>query len=242
MDEFEHDQHRQKIFELFRTSSRGGRTIRGTADQRGMSFTLRHIPWFAAIEMGLRKQADRNRYIILELKDIPPEKRGRFDLPSTKHLCDLGQRLLATGLRHYQRTLDLAPQLKSMQAEGVPGRVIENFSLPAAIFAAIFGMAVDETEAMLRDWLINWDFFDQAQRDEIRLLQEILTSEVVMDGGIRSTVSMLLDKPFEQDAIKALLRVGIKRPRKRGSLNKAVIFFIPDVVRRYLLRGSDLED
>ena len=67
VDEFEHDSHRQRILELFRTSSRGGETIRGTADQRGAGYKLHHIPWFVAVETGLRKQADRNRYIVLEL-------------------------------------------------------------------------------------------------------------------------------------------------------------------------------
>ena len=52
IDEFDLYSQRQKVLELFRTSSRGGEILRGTADQTGISYGVRHIAWFAAIESG----------------------------------------------------------------------------------------------------------------------------------------------------------------------------------------------
>jgi hypothetical protein len=247
-DEFEKDDHRQKILELFRGSSRGTKVARGTADQRGMSFTVRHIPWFVAIETGLKKQADRNRYIILELQDIPPERRGNVELPPTSRLHDLGQKLLAIGLHYHKRAREIAAVVKGLQIEGVPGRVVESFSVPVGIYAAVFGMTNEQAGEALRGWLASWDFSSQASKDEHDVLDEIFTSEVTYDRGQRSTVSGLLDKisnPRQMgdasDAIDALARVGIRRVNKRfgNQETQHVIFFATDVIRRQLLKNGE---
>ena len=140
VDEFEHDNHRQKILELFRTSSRGGEVIRGTINQHGASYKLKHIPWFVAIETGLRKQADVNRYLILELDNLPPGKRGDVKfIPPIPQLRDLGLRLFAVALRHFQAARALSVALRSQQVDGVPGRVVESLSVPMGMYAAIQG-------------------------------------------------------------------------------------------------------
>lgn len=245
VDEFEHDNHRQRILELFRTSSRGGDTIRGTADQRGAKYRLRHIPWFAAIETGLRKQADRNRYIIFELDDIPGDKRGNIDLPSTERLRDLGQRLLAVGLRHVGEAKRLAALLKGQQFVGVPGRVVESFSVPCAMVSAIYGHTFDVARDMMQNTLAGWDFGSQSSRDDIDLLQEIFTAEVSLDGGRRSSVSQLLHRIVvgnDPDVTAALARVGIRRIAKRGKhRGELALFLCHGTIRKQLLRNSEYQ-
>jgi len=254
IDEFEHDQHRQKVLELFRTSSRGGLTIRGTSDQKGVSFQLRHIPWFAAIETGLKKQPDKNRFVILDLNEIPADKRGKITLPTADQLRDLGLRLLAVGLRHFHRAKAFALDLRGYQIDGVPGRCVETYGVPCGMYSAIFGHRLDEAQTNMRTWLAPWDFATQSERDHVMLLQAIYTSEVNLGHGKRSTVSALLAlqtmriDPDEsealarlkiKDATEALANVGIKRVVKKNG--DVVIYFHPPVVSR-LLRGTEFEN
>lgn len=240
VDEFEHDSHRQKILELSRMSSRGGYVIRGTIDQRGTKFRLRHIPWFAAIETGLRRQADRNRYILLELEEIPEDVRGKINLPSQSQLHDLGLRLLAVGLRHYLEARRLAKALRSVQSPEVPGRVVESFAVPCGMISAIRGHDDTLAALWLAETLSAWDFRFQTSRDDLDVLQEILTAEVFMEGGQRQTVSQLLGQPSNPDITKALARVGIRKIYKRGKDHGqvAVLWICTEVVRKNLLKTS----
>ncbi|HWA98898.1 MAG TPA: hypothetical protein VG713_10420 [Pirellulales bacterium] len=212
LDEFEADQHRAKILELFRTSSRGGSVIRGTADQRGAKFSLRHIPWVAAIELGLHRQADKNRFIVLELENIPPDRRGKITLPTPGQLSSLGIKLLCVGLRHYRRARELSGMLRGHQIDGVPGRVVESFSVPLGLRYALEGFDNTEACAQMTRFLADWDFGGQQSRDEFDLLHEIFTSEVLLEGGHRMTVSQLLNRDTRpMGADQALARVGIRR-------------------------------
>ena len=243
IDEFEHDKHRQAVLELFRTSSRGGKTIRGTADQKGLTFQLRHIPWLAAIETGLRRQPDKNRYIILDLNEIPAGVRGSIDIPTDDRLADLGQRLLAIGLRHFWRARELANDLKRVQIEGAPGRAVETFAVPCAMFSAIFGHPTFEAIANQKFWMKAWDFTDQAGRDDENILAEILTGEVIMDGGRRTTVAHLLDDALNADSKSALARVGLAKVGKRKGEHKGdmMLFVYPPVVRKMLLSRGEYQ-
>jgi hypothetical protein len=242
IDEFEHDIHRQKILELFRTSSRGGDTIRGTSDQRGMKYRLKHIPWFAAIETGLKKQADRNRYIILELGAIPGDKRGTLELPTSEALRDLGQRLLAIGLRYWAETKDLATKLKSVQVPGVPGRVVESFSVPCAMIACISKFSIEAAREYMAYAMGGWEFGAQGGRDDVDLLQEILTSLVDIGSGRRESVSQLikLGSLIDEHSHAALLRAGVRLITKRSGPDRGdkVLFLAPRVVTKQLLKGQ----
>ncbi len=244
VDEFEEDRHRQQIFEMFRSSSQrsGGRKLRGSASHEAVSFVMQHIPWFAAINMGVRKQPDRNRFIVLDLDEFPAGAHGKIQLPTLGRLRDLGQRLLAIGLTKRSSIVPIATHLKTLEIEKVPGRVVENFSLPAAVFAAVFGLDKAMAEATLRDWMTQWDFIGQSVRDHVEVLQEILTSEVVMEGGRRTNVSALLRELPMPDVTATLARLGIRRIHKRGGEYESTLFFCTSVLQRNLLRpGGDFQ-
>lgn len=239
-DEFEHDNHRQKILELFRASSSGGEVIRGTSDQKGVKYRVRHIPWFAAIETGLRKQADVNRYIILELNEIPGHMRGKIKMPSAERLRDLGVRLLAIGLRHYKEARRLAATLRGNQYPSVPGRLVECFSVPWGMYSAIYGHGEEAARDLLGDMFSSWDFGGQSSRDDVDLMQEILTAEVITEGGKRSSVSRLLAE-VGGDSAESLYRIGVRKVFKRGSKAGSMALWIcPEVVRKSIFKtGSD---
>jgi len=244
IDEFEKDNHRQQIFEMFRMSSQksGGRKYRGSVSHEAVSFVLRHIPWFAAINIGMQKQPDRNRFILFNMNELPKGQHGKARIPTLAKLRDLGQRLLAVGIAKWQLASDLMDELKTLSVDGIPGRVIENFSLPAAIFASVFGCSRVMAEDVLQGWLAEWDFTGQTVRDHVEVLQEVLTGEVMMEGGRRTTVSRLLADAPSPDVTETLARIGIRKVHKRGPLGKTVLFFCTSVLQRALMKpGSEFQ-
>lgn len=153
-DEFEDNRQRGEILEMLRMSGGGDKILRGTTNQRGVGFGLQHIVRVAAIEVGLKRAADRNRFIMLELKDKRPkgsQSPGKDDvvpglaLPSPAELADLGQRLLAVAIRYIYVAKPLAMALKEHRFAGIDSRIVESYSVPAAMLAAIQGF--NETEA-----------------------------------------------------------------------------------------------
>jgi hypothetical protein len=240
VDEFEKDAHRQKILELFRTTSRGGVKIRGTADHKGIEFRLRHIPWLSSIETGLTREADKNRYIILELDTVTAEKREGFQVPPTNYLNDLGMRLLAIGLTHYHEAKRLTELLQGRQFEGVPSRCVENYALPIAMLSAAAGCSDVEAGNVLANTLTKWDFGFQESNEHITCLATILTATVDLRGGEKKNVSTLLKSASGgPDVSDALNRIGVKRIRKHNY--DEVLWIAPDVVCRTILKGSDFE-
>jgi hypothetical protein len=245
VDEFEKDSHRQKVLELFRTTSRGGIKIRGTADHRGVQFRLQHLPWLSAIETGLSREADRNRYIILELDEITDEKRAAFSVPSTSYLTDMGMKLLAIGLAHYQEARRLSTLLQDRQFEKVPPRCVESLALPCAMLAAAGGFTDEEAGNLLGNIVSGWDFEFQQSSDHIDCLSTILTSPVDLPRGEKRNVSTLLKDVQGPDVIAALNRVGVRRVRKHPDPTTSeftyVLWICPDVASRTLLRMTKYE-
>jgi hypothetical protein len=240
VDEFEYDEHRQAILELFRTSSRGGSTIRGTADQRGASYKLAHMPWFVATETGLKKQPDKNRYIILDLNALPKETKGKTNfLGSTSRLQDLGARLLAVALRHHRETKRLAEVLKPINIERVPDRVVESLSLPIGMFAAIHRLSDEDAIDSLKMAVADWDFGGQSGSDTKTLLAEIVASNVWVAHGHKETVSYCLKHSSEVDCDGALCKVGIRRIQKDNGAE--VLWIQPEMVSKELLRGGQFD-
>ena len=176
IDEFDLYKQRQQVLELFRTSSRGGEILRGTADQTGISYGVRHIAWFAAIESGDIWGQDRNRFIRLEL--LPPQNRGDLELPGSRELGELGRLLTAAAIWAAPRAVELAEAIRNTIVRGVHGRLVESFAVPAAMHAVLTHgrdvsreVAVETLRRMIggRATLIG-----QGERDEVQLLRDIL--------------------------------------------------------------------
>jgi hypothetical protein len=89
IDELESDEKRHRILEMFRIGGMGGDVHRGTTDQRGEPCTIQHIPWMAAIESGLKRAADKNRFVRPEFPwnggalrfDLGPQRGGSRGRP-----------------------------------------------------------------------------------------------------------------------------------------------------------------
>lgn len=241
LDELEFDQNRQRVLELCRASSRGGRVYRGTSNQKGMNFQLRHLVWIAAIESGLKREPDRNRFIGLELIKQPAGTRGRLSLPAGRGLGELGQRLLAVAIKNADRAIALADSIKSHHVHGVNGRVVETFSVPVAMIAAIHNRDEEWAKKELAK-IVSSISDDGAMSDAEDLLTHILGSQFSIGGGRSVVVSeVLTEANIRSQYSTELERQGIalisdNRGPRTDSFN--MIFIHPQTAQRYLLRGT----
>ena len=252
IDEFDKYKQRQQVLELFRTSSRGGKILKGTANQEGQEFGLKHLAWFAAIESGDIWGQDRNRFIRLELR--PPENRGCLSLPSNEELSELRQELIAVALWAAPAVTKLADTIKGTQVDGVHGRLVESFSVPAAMDAVVgFGHDAPAKEgiAALRVFLKNRvSLEEQGEADEIRLLRDILAANIRVQLRIEDrtesatrTIGQILEGwfPFIPDRDRYLApdleAKGVKIVEPRSGVG-SLLFIAHEMVREKLLGGT----
>ncbi len=212
IDEFEASKARDEVLEMLRASSRGDKVLKGTAGHKGKEFVLRHIAWVAAIESGLKREPDQNRFITLEC--LPPEERmaGKLILPPSHELEELGLRLLAVAVRYGIEARELAVKMKSMRFTGVHARVIESFAVPAAVHASIRGIPLSDDSSIrqiMSDLLQSVDSNDVSEGDEEALVNDILSSVMRMDHGTEMTVSQGLQVYFKNEVDETLQRHGM---------------------------------
>ena len=236
-DEFESDDNRNKVLELFRTSSRGSIRLQGTQNQKGTHYGMRHIPWVAAIELGMDREPDRNRFVPLELERPPKKDRGKLRLPSPAELEDLGQRSLAVAIVSLAYAKCYAEYLRGMTVPGVHGRIIESFAVPIGMLAAACGADRAKAEQMLTNALLGFELGGNGVFDESKLIHTILSSFVDLGHGDRASVSQLLAEPdsFGVGAGQALERHGLGLTRHHG---QDCVFVAADAAKRFLLRGT----
>ena len=259
IDEFDLYKQRQQVLELFRTSSRGGEILRGTADQTGLRYGVRHIAWFAAIESGDVWGQDRNRFIRLELR--PPQERGTLVLPGVSELAGLGRQLTAAALWAAPTAIVLADAIKSTVIPGVHGRLVESFAVPAAMHSVLtHGREVSrEVAAETLERMINGRavLVGQGERDEVRLLRDILSSIVrVSEPSEAGNGSVYAERSISQilgplarsggrttlaasnkAAEETIAAKGVRVVQRKGS-NQQRLFIADDVVRRELLQDT----
>lgn len=207
-DEFEQNQHRQEILEMMRSSGRGDSVWRGTPSQRGHEYTLRHIIWVAAVEVGLQREADRNRFIRLELKRAEKSDRNKLELPSGAELAALGMRLLAVAVRFSREALAMAAELKRVHVDGVHERVIESYAVPCSIISAACGMPLEKATGLLAAMVEPLKAEATPESDEADLIHTILGALVDLGRGEKSTVGKLLEN-YGIDARDALEKCGL---------------------------------
>lgn len=242
-DEFDSMKAAEEVLEMLRASGRGDRVLRGTAGgQRGLTFELHHIAWLAGINVSLQRAPDRNRFVRHELLPAKIGEHGKLSIPDGDELADLGQRLLAIGIRYCQAGACEAGKLRKVQFPEHDGRVVESYSVPAGMMGAAFGVPGNEfLSAMLsavpREGVI---------RDETSLLETILSSSVRSKEYGERAVSQLLGRTLnrpegDQESLDCLERVGVRlaeyTPKDDRSGQCLVLAY--RVVRESLLRGSE---
>jgi hypothetical protein len=252
-DEFESSRHREEILEMLRMSGRGDKVLRGTINQRGQGFGLQHIAWVAAIEVGLKRAPDRNRFIMLELEKPPQTKeKKRFVLPLPAQLADLGQRLLAVAIHYVLDAQPLAMVLRDHRSPDVDDRIVESYAVPAAILAGIQGFNEAEARELMEEMLAGVDREQGKIADENDLMASILSAHI-HTGKETLSVAQLIDAVINDDHTKgvaeeSLAKCGIKVdsfgnrekiPRALAHQKCLVISY--QAVTKHLLRGTPWE-
>jgi len=200
-----------------------------------------------AIESGLIKAADRNRFIVLDLQAVPARTRGRLILPGELALRELGLKICAIALRYADQAAAIFAGLKGTVFDGIHGRVIESFSVPASLYAAITGADAAGAARCLGELLADRTSIGrQGGGDEADLMKTILDSTFPVGGGLPPVsvadvvsdpeVFLLHHTTLESQGIAMTEgRPGHRRPALEG---KKFIFMDMDKVKRYLLRGT----
>ena len=252
IDEFEADQHRPKVLELLRTSTRGGKTPRGTAGGKAQDFGLKHIAWVSAIEVGLTQEADQNRFIRLALNGLDsnrdPSKRLR--LPTKMSLSDLGHRASACAIYTIREAKRLVEQISSTaHSDGVSLRYIESLAVPASMLALNFGWPLATAVEWVQGIAVERQLAVRQTSDEEELIEAIQSSKTT-EGGRQFAISSLVESVLNDvvganwdfdanmhvrgiDADRMLQGNGIRVLRKEDSC-----FIHPKTVTRFLLQNT----
>lgn len=243
-------EEQQKILKMLRAAGRGDSMFRGTSNQKGEEFRLQHIIWLAGIQISSPREADRNRYITLELEQAELSERGKLNIPDADTLHDMGQRLLAVAIYCIKEARQLADRLKSVQIEHVDARVVESYAAPAAMLAVVQGADEAGAKELLIEMLAGKANVDEIQNDESALLTDILGAKVQI-GGDRFSVAQLMElaqssKAGFDNAIRTLESNGIKfgvfeSDSGRGLAGKGCVLFAHQLISAHLLRGTRWE-
>ena len=249
IDELEKSKHRKEILSLIRGASRGSQTIRGSASQSGAVTTkLAFMAWAASTESGIADQADKNRWIMINMVKPKNSQMGKLKLPDVQTLDKLREKLIAASVVIAEQCRDLIQPLVSRRPTDMDHRIATIFAVPASIFATMAGLpidpAVDAYHRMLK-------IFDTGElvSDHENAMDVILTSKVRAPGGERSLQSLIQQTQdlnrsgsVENEELLASNGVRVFDVDKYGiAFDPKFVFMNPRVVSRELLRGSSLE-
>ena len=259
LDEFEEGGGRKDILELLRTSTRGGRVNLGSQAGKGQEYGLRHIAWVAGIEVGLTQEADRNRFISLDLTAVDKSNPDRkdFSLPGTAYLHELGERAMATAMYSIREARIMAEQINTtVKVKGLNSRYIEGFAVPAAMLAVNYGISLEDICDMVKGWVTERSLVENKVNDEEVLIGRILTSKIGENGKMFTVESLMqtylsdiaacISYNFDLDpnvqvtgpaADRMLQANGLKVYREEKE-----VFVDPDAANRFLLANTSLRE
>lgn len=225
-DEFENSRHREEFLEMLRASGAGDSIYRGTTGHTARRFGLRHMVWVGAIEVGIKREPDRNRFIMLELLPALDGDRGKLSLPSSSELRDIGQKALAVAITHAPAARRLAAAIKSTKIAGIDQRLIESYGVPASLLASIEGSGETGAIDLLETLTQSIEVPDGVTGDESDLIYSILSSDTTSQRDTYTIAQLIeiVDHKMSgaDDAIMALGRCGLKIDRFNSADEGAV--------------------
>lgn len=230
-DELEKSKYRPEILELVRGSGRGDDSFRGTAGaQKHIAFKLQHIFWCASIESGLTSEADQSRFIVCELKKFD----DKVELPTHDELHMIGQRLASAAICSFRRAKQMTEVLLENRPAGVHGRVCESYAVPIAMYAASLGMSDTEGIKLYRMALDALSEGESVDSDSDMLLQDIMTSQIIIKGGQRKSVIQCIRDRYHpsNEHEEELNASGVYISDDRIYINRTLVL-------RFLLTGTD---
>lgn len=234
-DEMEDSRDRPKFFEMLRSSGAGDQIIRGSASHKVQSFGLQHIVWIGSTETGLRKEADLNRFIKIEMVKPPRNESGSLPQLAPDVLRSFGVKTLVVAMKCFER----ASQLLRMFVEGKhthhDRRITESFGVPISMFSAAMGID-DETAVDFFVRTISTMSGDEEIESNQEDLMDVIMSSLIKVDKEDESVSMALSRvDYNHSSEVALSNAGVRKCDDG-------LFIVPKTVERMLLRGTEYQN
>ncbi|HSD37752.1 MAG TPA: hypothetical protein VLC92_09595 [Rhodocyclaceae bacterium] len=216
VDETEADSDRAKsrieaVLGLLRQSSSDttSRTYRGTVGGKSQSFSLRTMACMASIGVALQQQQDFERIEVLALRP------KRSDRPETswetikEHLRWIAKDQ-SIGSRMLKRAISMANVIAATvdvfaAAAAVTLGTQRNGDQIGTLLAGAWCLqksrapSFEEAEAVLQ--AISWDEFRASHQEEgVDLVATLLGCPVILEGGVRTTIGLLIERATGRDA------------------------------------------
>ena len=234
IDEFEKSPKRDRVIELIRTANRGGVISKGTPSGKVINYYVRHMFIVASIEVGLVREAENTRFIVVEWEK---DTNRNPILPSTGEIDQLRQGLTAVALWAANNAHALVSQIKTYK--GVEGRMMESYAVPLVFRVIAEGGELDDLDEKTHAVITEKERErPQMETDEGKLLEDIALARIRTDDG-EYTVAQLIKKGIEKE--QNLNCYGIKALNFENMFERR-IFIAPDIVRRNLLQNTRWRD
>lgn len=226
---------RNRIIKLLRSSTRGGQVIKGTPNHRPIRFGLHHIFWLASVDTGLRRDVDKNRFIVVEL-----QQSNNIHIAERQELSVFGQELVATSLVNADKIISLYQKIVSSSRKGKWGRFAEMLALPAAIKAVYLGEGESCSTQYLNEFLDNRKSIlsEFSEPDYVDVLSSICSATILAELCISDAYKEIRKLYSVGDLIRMntawreLELHGIKVSDNVG------VFIAPKIVQEKLLRNT----
>lgn len=228
LDELESEEDNRKnmaVIKLARHAASGGQILRGGADHKSSSFTIRSCFMFSSILIPPMLGQDISRMAILQLDKLDG---GPAPVLEPKKLAEIGRKLRRRIIDHYDRFESLLQTYQAMLAAcGHGGRGADQFgTLLACHDLLLYDHAPSGDE--LADWAQRFDKAGLAESeddiaDHERCLSHLLTSlaDLYRNGEkkqIGAWIQQAVRMPGDEDADKALAGVGLRVDHRRSDV------------------------
>jgi len=238
-DECEGWRGRRSVIKLLRSSTRGGQVIKGTPGHTPIRFGLHHIFWLASVDTGLRRDVDRNRFIVTELK-----RSNEIRIPEFDELRAFGRKLAAASLALAGRIRLLYEEIVESNRSQKWGRFAEMLTLPAAVKAAFLNMDEEHGNEYLNEFLESRKegLAELSEPDYVEVLSSICSAAVmaeVIDSDMVHTVRKkcpIGDLIRDTKCLETLNLYGVKIVDYKN------VFLAPQVIQQKLLWNTKLKD
>ncbi len=236
-DEFEAWYGRDRVIKLLRTSTRGGYVIKGTPNQKPIKYGLRHIFWLASVDVGLQREADRNRFIIIELQES-----NTIEVPDSLLLNQLGQELVGASVALADRIDALYQKLVSSADIRQHGRFGESLALPAVVKAVLLDRGIMGAK----------EFFNEFKEDRKDLLNEMAEPDYAELIAYICSSTIWAETDYGDSPTRKSCQIGDLIQQGKGLeelsqhgiriLDDKKIYLCPNLIQRYLLKDVRWKD
>lgn len=212
LDEWDGIKRKQEILKLLRSSGPGDKSVYGSSSHTSKKFGLRHLCWMAGVYSEIVDDADRNRFVSIDLVRPSASRWRAFRLPSQADATAMGEKLMAISIWGAIETARLAEELTKVEVATVHERQIRNLAVGAAAFSVACSTTWEVSKKVLETFA---SYYAAGSESEVipahsQVLEELLRSIIDCGPGQKRVIGDLLTSPGEyQSYAKTLESFGV---------------------------------